>query len=166
MLEILKYPDERLHDLCEPVTSFDGLLHQKLDDMAQTMYQAGGIGIAGPQVGFFKRVFLVDLGAVEGMPKQRFEILNPMLFGGEGRLVFDEGCLSLTGITVPVSRYARIQIRFQDRNGEPRHLKADGLMAAALQHENDHLDGILTLDRVAFWRRPFLKRQLRELRNY
>ncbi len=163
MLEILKYPDDRLHELSEPVTAFDGVLHQQLDAMAQTMYQAGGIGLAGPQVGHFKRVFLIDLGAVEGMPKQRFEIINPMLFGGEGRLVFDEGCLSLVGITANVTRFARIQVRYQDRNGQPQLLKAEGLMSAAVQHENDHLDGVLMLDRVAFWRRPFLKRQLREL---
>jgi len=163
MLEILKYPDERLHELSEPVTAFDAALHQQLDAMAQTMYAAGGIGLAGPQVGYFKRAFLIDLGAVEGMPKQRFEILNPMLFGGQGKLVMDEGCLSLVGITANVARFASIQVRYQDRSGQPQLLRAEGLMAVALQHENDHLDGVLTLDRVAFWRRPFLKRQLRDL---
>jgi peptide deformylase len=162
MLPIVKYPDERLHQLCEPVTAFGAELHGTLDAMAETMYQAGGIGLAGPQVAYFKRVFLIDLGAVEGMPKQRFELINPMIFGGEGRVVFDEGCLSLVGITVPVSRHARIQVRFQDRDGQPKHLQAEGLFAIAIQHENDHLDGILTLDRVPFWKRYFLKRQLQK----
>jgi peptide deformylase len=163
MLPILKYPDQRLHQLCEPVTDFGPSLHGLLGAMAQTMYQSGGIGLAGPQVAAFQRVFLVDLGGVEGMPKQRFELINPMLFGGEGRIVFDEGCLSLVGVVVPVSRFARIQVRFQDRDGQPRHLHAEGLLAVAIQHENDHLDGILTLDRVPFWKRYFIRRQLKEL---
>lgn len=163
MLPILKYPDKRLHQLSDPVTSFDSGLHGLLDAMAQTMYQSGGIGIAAPQVASFKRIFLIDLGAVEGMSKQRFEFINPQLFGGEGHTVIDEGCLSLVGVTVPVSRYARIQIRYQDRNGQPHHLQTEGLMAVALQHENDHLDGKLTVDRVSFWKRYFLKRQLKTL---
>jgi peptide deformylase len=160
MLEILKYPDERLRQLSAPVTAFGEDLHRHLDAMADTMYGSGGIGLAGPQVARFERIFLIDLGAVEGMPKQRFELLNPMLFGGEGRIVFDEGCLSLTGVTIPVSRYSRIQVRYQDRFGAPKHLHAEGLLAVAIQHENDHLDGILTIDRVPFWKRYLVKRQL------
>ncbi len=165
MLTILKFPDKRLNELCDPVTAFDSALHGHLDAMAQAMYSAGGIGLAGPQVATMKRIFLIDLGAVEGMPKQRFEFLNPLIFGGEGRVVFDEGCLSLVGISVPVTRHARIQVRYQDRNGKPQHLPAEGLLAIAIQHENDHLDGILTLDRVSIWKRFFLKRQLRQQRE-
>lgn len=163
MLQILKFPDKRLKELCDPVTAFDSTLHGHLDAMAQTMYTAGGIGLAAPQVATMKRIFIIDLGAVEGMPKQRFEIINPLLFGGEGHVVFDEGCLSLVGVAVPVSRYARIQVRYQDRNGQPQHLQAEGLLAVAIQHENDHLDGILTLDRVSFWKRFVIKRQLRQV---
>lgn len=160
MLEILKYPDPQLRQLCIPATGFDPELHHLLDAMAETMYQSGGIGLAAPQVAVFQRIFLVDLGAAPGMTKQRFEFINPQLFGGEGRIHFDEGCLSLVGVTVPVSRFSRIQVRFQDREGTPRHLAAEGLLAVAIQHENDHLDGILTLDRVPFWKRYFLKRDL------
>jgi peptide deformylase len=160
MLAILKYPDPKLRQLCGPVTAFDASLHRLLDEMAETMYLSGGIGLAAPQVDRLQRAFLVDLGAAPNMLKERYEFVNPTLYGGEGNVVFDEGCLSLIGISVPVSRYARIQVRYQNRNGEPAHLKAEGLLAVAIQHENDHLDGILTLDRVPFWRRYLLKREL------
>lgn len=160
MMEILKYPDPRLKQLSPPVTDFGPALNKLLDDMSETMVKSGGIGLAGPQVGYFRRLFVVDLGLAEGQEKKKYEIINPMIYGGEGTVVFDEGCLSLVGISVPVRRHSKIQMRYQDRDGVPRHLAAAGLLSVCFQHENDHLDGVLTLDRVPFWKRWMLKREL------
>lgn len=159
-LEVLKYPDPRLEQVSQPVTEFDSQLHRLLDDMAITMYAENGVGLAAAQVGAFVRLFVVDVAQVDDGPRQLYEFINPKLSQGEGEVVFEEGCLSVPGANEEVKRKARIRIDFQDRNGNPKSMQVEGLFAVALQHENDHLDGILFINRLSPLKRKFVKRRL------
>lgn len=160
MLEILKYPDQRLKEVSEPISKFDAKLHKLLDQMAITMYAANGVGLAAPQVGELKRLFLVDIGTEENKDKKLYEFINPKISQGEGKIVFEEGCLSVPGVTEEVTRKEKILVTYQDRNGKEHELEAHGLLAVAIQHENDHLDGILFLDRLSPLKRRLMKRKL------
>lgn len=163
VLEILKYPDERLTRVSETVGHFDTELHRLLDDMAETMYAAKGIGIAAPQVGVLRRAFVVDLGPPEESPDapgKRYEFINPVLSRGSGRIAFEEGCLSVPGYAESVSRKATLTVDFLDRFGKPHRETVTGLLAVAVQHENDHLDGYLFLDRLPALKRLLAKRRM------
>lgn len=159
-LPILEYPDSRLNEVSVPVTRFDSELHNLLDDMADTMKAAGGIGLAAPQVDRRLRAFIIDLGSQEGYPPHRYEFLNPRLSETSGRAAFEEGCLSVPGVGEMVTRKGAVTVHFQNRHGEEHRLRAEGLLAVAIQHENDHLDGILFIDRLALIRRKLVKRRL------
>lgn len=159
-LEILKFPDPRLQQKSKAVTQFDNSLHELLERMAVTMYSAGGIGLAAPQVNHFERIFIIDLLDDEGSPKKRYEFINPELKEKDGKILFEEGCLSVPGYTEEVKRAAALRVDYQDRNGKKRTLQAKGLLAVAIQHENDHLDGILFLDRLPAIKRGLVKRKL------
>lgn len=161
MLEVLTYPDPRLKRVSTPVDRFDESLHRLLDEMAETMRASGGIGLAAPQVGIPRRCFIVDLELQEGMRARRFEFLNPRITSGRGITTFDEGCLSVPGVTIPVRRFQEITVSYQDRNGTARSLVARDLLSVAIQHESDHLDGILFLDRLPFWKRLLVTRRLK-----
>lgn len=161
MLDILKYPDPRLKEVSEPVTEFGLALHTLLDEMAETMYAANGIGLAAPQVNHRIRAFVIDLGEQEdGTPKQLHEFINPKLSGGEGKIVYEEGCLSVPGLAEEVTRKSTITVDYQDRHGKKHTLHADGLLAVAVQHENDHLDGVLFIERLSALKRRLAKRKL------
>ena len=160
MLEILKYPDERLKQLSKPVDDFGSKLHKLLDEMAVTMYASNGIGLAAPQVGKLSRFFLIDLGTEEKSQKKLHEFINPELSNGKGKIIYEEGCLSIPGLTEEVKRSETITVTYQDRRGKTHELVAEGLLAVAIQHENDHLDGILFLDRLSPLKRRFTKRKL------
>lgn len=160
MLEILKYPDPRLKQVSKPVTRFDAELHQLLDDMAECMYAANGIGLAAPQVDRHLRAFVIDLGDDEEIPNKLYEFINPTISNGTGKIVFEEGCLSVPGLAEEVTRKASIKIDYQDRNGKKKTMSVEGLLAVAAQHENDHLDGILFIERLSVFRRRLAKRKL------
>jgi peptide deformylase len=160
MLEILTYPDPRLKKIANPVESFDSSLHQLLDEMAETMYAADGIGLAAPQVGKSYRLFVIDLGVGENKKGRLYEFINPILSDGEGTICFEEGCLSVPGFTEEVNRKEKIKVSFQDRNGEKQEMIAEGLLAVAIQHENDHLDGILFVDKLSPLKRRLMKKKL------
>lgn len=160
MLDILKYPDERLKQVSKPVEKFDAKLHKLLDDMAVTMYHANGIGLAAAQVGEFIRLFIIDTAAADEQTKHLQEFINPKISGGEGKTVFEEGCLSVPGVTEEVVRKEKITVTYQDRFGKEYSLTTDGLLAVAIQHENDHLDGILFVDRLSPLKRTLVKRRL------
>ena len=159
-LEILKYPDPRLTEVSRPVEKFDEKLHKLLDDMAETMYAANGIGLAAPQVNLKSRIFVIDLGEDEERPAKRYEFINPKLSGAGGKIVFEEGCLSVPGFTEEVTRKDQITVDFQDRDGKPQRIQAEGLLAVAIQHENDHLDGIVFIERLSPLRRRLARRKL------
>lgn len=157
---ILFYPDKRLRNPGEEVEEFDAELHQLIDDMAETMYSAPGVGLAAPQLGLSKRLFIVDVATGEDEPSDLRVFINPEIVEAEGETTFNEGCLSFPGIREDIDRAERIKVRAFDRDGEPFELEADGLLAIAIQHENDHLDGKLMIDHLSVLRRRLVHRAM------
>lgn len=135
--------DPVLREPAKPVTAFDRALRTLRDDMVETMYDAPGVGLAGPQVGISLRVFVFDDG--ESGP---LFMANPVLSDGEGELLEEEGCLSIPGPYHETKRYARITCSGQDVDGAPLELTGEGLLARIFQHETDHLEGMLFIDRL------------------
>ncbi len=142
MRKIRIYEDEILHKKSKTVEKFDKRLHDLLDDMKETMYEANGIGLAAPQVGILKRAIVVDLG--DGA----IELVNPQIEYSEGSQIDIEGCLSVPNVWGEVERPKRVIVRGQNRHGEEIKIEAEDLLARALCHEIDHLDGILFIDKV------------------
>jgi peptide deformylase len=159
---ILRYGERPLHATAAPVTQFDSSLHGLVDDMIETMYSAPGIGLAATQIGVGLRVFVVDL-SVGRSPEGLIVMVNPEFVERQGMQLEDEGCLSVPGFTATVPRPARVVVEARDRSGAPRTLEGTGLLARALQHEIDHLDGRLFLDRLRGIRRDLIVRRIRRL---
>ncbi len=161
---ILRYGDSALHGRARPVTTFDDELHALLRDMAETMYAAPGVGLAAPQIGVPARAFVVDV-TVGRSPQQLIEIVNPEFALCEGMQMEEEGCLSLPGFNATVVRPARVVVTGQDREGRPMTVEGTGLLARALQHEMDHLDGSLFVDRLRGIKRDVIVRKVQKLRR-
>lgn len=160
-LEIIKFPDPRLHIVSQPVLQFDEELHKLLDAMASTMYGANGVGLAAPQVGRTIRAFVIDITwAREDATKKLYEFINPKIVSATGKIAFEEGCLSVPGVSEEVQRKNEVRVEYVDRDGKPQVLAAEGLLAVAVQHENDHLDGILFVDRLSPLKRRLTRRRL------
>ncbi len=153
-LEILKYPDPLLKQPSQEVSDFDDELHSLLDSMAETMYRASGIGLAAPQIGVLKRITVIDVSREENELK---EFINPKILEQSGKTSSEEGCLSIPDYRDIVTRKAEITVQAQDRFGKPYEVKAEGLLAICLQHEIDHLDGILFVDRLSFLKRTMFR---------
>lgn len=139
---IVKDGDPILRKVCRSVLNFDERLAQTLDDMAETMYEADGCGLAASQVGILRRYCIVDVG--DGL----IELINPVIIETDGTQLGDEGCLSFPGEFAPVERPMTVTVRAQDRNGKTFTVTGEGLKARAFCHEIDHLDGIVYKDRV------------------
>jgi peptide deformylase len=157
---ILHYPDKRLRELAQPVTSFDADLTRLLEDMAETMYAAPGVGLAATQIGVPLRVFLVDVAMGDDAPSDLRIFVNPELTDAVGEVINEEGCLSFPGIHEEVKRAERIKVRAQDMKGKFFEYEADGFLAIAIQHENDHLNGKLMVDRLSMLRRRLVHRSM------
>jgi peptide deformylase len=143
---IISLPDPRLRQKSEPVTRVDDGVRQLMDDMLETMYDAPGVGLAAIQVGVPKRVVVIDT-AKDGDEKRPLFLANPeIVWSSEEKRVYQEGCLSIPDFLDDVERPERVRARFLDRNGEAQEVEADGLLATALQHEVDHLNGVLFID--------------------
>ncbi len=167
--EILVFPDKRLNKKSEPVKEVDDEIRLLIDDMFETMYQAYGIGLAAPQVDVRKRVIIIDL-----KPNQRYEempeiknpgphaLINPEILSSEGKTTFEEGCLSLPDFREEIQRAEKVTVKALDREGKEVRIEADGLLAIALQHEIDHLDGILAIKRVSSIKRDLYKKKLKK----
>ena len=138
--KILTDKEPALHKVCKPVTDFDAKLHKLLDDMAETLIESGGVGLAAPQVGILRRVFLVDIGEEEN---EIAEFINPEILETDGEQVGPEGCLSVPGKYGLVKRPYYAKVRAQDRNGEWFEAEGEELIGRCFCHENDHLDGII-----------------------
>lgn len=138
--KIVYIEDELLRKKSRPVEKFDEKLHRLLDDMAETMYQANGVGLAAPQVAVLRRVVVMDCGS--GL----IEMVNPEILETEGEQDGPEGCLSVPGRSGMVKRPMKVRARFQDRNGEWREIEGEELLARCIMHETDHLDGQLYVD--------------------
>ncbi len=143
LLDILTVPDSRLRKVARPVTEVDDATRALVDDMFDTMYNAPGIGLAATQVNVHKRVVVMDLSEDKS---DAIVLINPELVAREGEKVMQEGCLSIPGIFEDITRAASVTVKALDRDGKPFEREADGLLAACIQHEIDHLDGKLFLD--------------------
>jgi len=146
LLNILRYPDARLHKLAAPVTVFDESLKTLVRDLAETMYAASGIGLAATQVDVHKQVIVVD---VSERHDSLVELVNPEIVESSGVSDIEEGCLSVPGIYDVVERAERVKIRASDRNGNPFTLEAQGLLAVCIQHEIDHLKGKVFVEHLS-----------------
>jgi peptide deformylase len=144
ILPIVTYPADILEKECEPVKRFDRQLIKLLNDMYDTMIDADGVGLAAPQVGIAKQIAVVDVGDEHG----RIELVNPVILEARGEQTGPEGCLSFPGLFGEVERADYVKVRAQDRRGRPFTLEATGFLARALQHEIDHLHGILFTSKV------------------
>lgn len=139
---IVKHPDDVLRETAKEVTKFNSNLHKLLDDMADTMYDADGVGLAAPQVGISKRVIVVDVGDDNGL----IELVNPEIVTKDGEQLGPEGCLSIPGLQGDVRRANHIVIKGFDRHGNPVQYEGTELLSRAFQHEVDHLNGVLFVD--------------------
>ncbi len=157
---ILHYPDKRLRTPGQPVTAFGPELAQLVEDMAETMYAAPGVGLAATQIGEPVRVFIIDVATGEDEPSDLKVFVNPELLSRQGTQAWEEGCLSFPGVHEEVERAERVKVRAQDVDGRTFELEADGLLAVAIQHENDHLDGKLMIDHLGLIRRRLVHRQM------
>jgi peptide deformylase len=160
LLPIIKAPDPRLKIKAKPVAAVDDKVRRLMDDMVETMYQAIGIGLAAPQVGVAQRVLVIDV-AREGEKPNPVRIANPeILWRSDEVTTINEGCLSLPEHYADVERPAAIRLRYLDHENEIREIDAKGLLATCLQHEIDHLDGVLFVDHVSALKRGIILRKL------
>lgn len=165
VLEILHYPAPVLTEKSLPVDTFDESLRQLAADMAETMYDAPGVGLAAPQVGVLKRMVVIDCAGSEN-PPDLIVAINPEIVDRAGECMEEEGCLSVPGYYARVARSAQVKVRYQDLDGETQEREADELLAVAIQHEIDHLDGVLFVDRLSSLKRSmFRKKYLKMLQQ-
>ena len=158
ILSILRYPDPRLHKVAKPVTVFDARLKQLIADMAQTMYDAPGIGLAATQVDVHEQVIVIDLS--ETHDDLRVFINPEVIWASEEKQLYDEGCLSVPGIYDGVERPAHIKVRALDADGQSFEIDADGLMAVCIQHEMDHLKGKVFVEYLSPLKRNRIKTKM------
>jgi peptide deformylase len=162
ILRIRKYGDPVLETPAEPVTEFNGELRQLAEDMFETMYANKGIGLAAPQVGVSKRLAVIDSSAGED-PAAKLVLVNPEILVKEGTQIGEEGCLSIPGFREDVRRAYRVRVRAQNLEGGYFETEGEELLARVIQHEIDHLDGILFLQHLSLLKRDLIKRKIRKL---
>ncbi|AZN36923.1 peptide deformylase [Iodobacter ciconiae] len=146
ILNILHYPDDRLYTVAKPVTVFDDRLQQLVCDMSETMYAAPGIGLAATQVNIHQRIVVIDISEEKN---SLIALINPEITMMDGKTMWEEGCLSVPGIYEEVERAERVSIRAFDSKGQAFELAADGLLAICIQHELDHLDGKVFVEKLS-----------------
>ena len=161
---IVKFPDPILQQPAVPVTVFDAELRKLVDDMFTSMYDAQGIGLAAPQIGVSKRLTVIDL-SFQKKPEDKIVLINPEVVEIKGKQVEEEGCLSLPEIRDRVVRAAEVKVRAQDADGKPIEVEGTELLARAMQHEIDHLDGILFIFRLSRLKRDLQLRKIRKLQK-
>ncbi|HUT48271.1 MAG TPA: peptide deformylase [Alphaproteobacteria bacterium] len=164
LFPIITAPDPRLKQKAEPIAHVDDAVRRLLDDMLATMYAAPGIGLAAPQVGVLKRAVVLDVADTpneSGGPKRALKLINPeLVWVSDDDFKYEEGCLSLPEHYAEVERPHAIRLRHLDERGDTQELEAEGLLAVCIQHEMDHLDGILFVDRISAIRRNVILRKL------
>jgi peptide deformylase len=163
VLKILTYPDPKLRKKSSPVEKIDASVEKLLNDMAETMYHAPGIGLAAPQIGLNLRVCVIDISPRDENSEGLIELINPLIISAEGVQVEEEGCLSIPGFVSEVKRKARVKVSALNREGKPFEMEGTGLLARALQHEIDHLDGVLFIDRLTRLKRELLKKKIEKV---
>jgi peptide deformylase len=159
--EILEYPHPLLKNRSREVDQIDGELKRLIQDMTETMYDAGGVGLAAPQVGISRRVIVVDVSPMD--PQQSlFVMINPEIVLEEGDVDHEEGCLSVPDCLEKVKRREKVQVRGTSPDGKQLEISGEGILAFALQHEIDHLNGVLILDRVSPLKRDVYRRRVKK----
>jgi peptide deformylase len=165
LLAIITAPDPRLKLKAKPVKAVDAEVRRLMDDMLETMYAAPGIGLAAPQVGVARRVLVVDAAGEDQKPRP-MKIANPeILWRSEELATYNEGCLSLPEHYADVSRPAKIRLRYVDEQNELREAVIEGLLATCIQHEMDHLEGVLFVDHISALKRGIILRKLAKLKR-
>jgi len=159
LLPILSYPDPILREPALPVEKVTPEIRKLVEDMAETMYDAPGVGLAANQVGVKLRIFVIDV-AGEDEPSDLMVFINPEILERDGVQTYTEGCLSFPGITEDIKRAETVKVRAMGLDGATFELEADGLLAVAIQHENDHLEGVLMIDKVNAVKRKLMSRKL------
>ncbi len=158
LLEIKKYPEKVLSEKAEPVEVFDSGLQQLIDDMIETMYAAPGIGLAANQVGVLKQVMVIDISSRdEKIPL--VVLVNPEITSSEGEIEAEEGCLSVPGYLTVLKRAEKVKVKGFDRDGKPVEVESEGLLSRVLQHEIDHLNGILLIERIGRLKKELFKKR-------
>lgn len=160
VMEIVEHPARVLKEVGEPVAEFGPELERLVSDMFETMYAAQGVGLAAPQVGLSRRLFVMDCDGV------RLVAANPEILSAEGEQQGEEGCLSVGKIHAPLARAARVRLRAQDVRGRTFEQEAEGLAARCFLHETDHCDGLLFVDRLSPLRRDMVKRRFQKMRKW
>lgn len=162
ILPIRKYGDDVLRHAAEPVTEIDAPLQKLIDDMIDTMYAAPGVGLAANQVGVSKRLMVIDL-SVGKRPGECHVFINPEMIDAVGEITEEEGCLSIPDFVEIVTRPERVKLRYLDRHGEQREMWGDGLMARAMCHEIDHLNGTLFVDHLRGFKKDRILKKIAKL---
>ena len=162
VLPIRKYGDPVLRDPATPVTEINGELQKLIDDMVDTMYAAPGVGLAANQVGVGKRLLVIDLTVGED-PRQLHVMINPEIIESEGEVTEEEGCLSIPDFVEIVTRPEKVKVKYLDRHGKERQMWGEGLMARAICHEIDHLDGTLFVDYLRGMKKDRIIKKIQKL---
>jgi peptide deformylase len=160
--KILTYPSSELKQLATDVREIDGRVHDLARDMVETMYAAPGVGLAAPQVGVPQRVIVLDIDP-ENRGKQLFQLVNPVIAERDGSIIWEEGCLSVVDYVAEVRRSARVLVKAWTVDQKEVAIEGEGLLAVALQHELDHLDGKLFIDRLSALKRDLYKRRVKKM---
>ena len=158
---ILHYPDPRLREKARPVAEVTAEVRKLVEDMAETMYAAPGVGLAATQIGELHRVFVIDT-AGDDEPSNLRVFINPVILERDGEIVWDEGCLSFPTVVEEITRSAHVVVRALDVDGKEFELACEGLLAVAVQHELDHLDGVLMIDRMGMLKKRMVDRKMRK----
>lgn len=160
LLDILNYPDPRLHTVAKPIKNVDSALKRLIDDMAETMYEAPGIGLAATQVNHHIQLIVIDTSETKD---DLLVLINPKITHKDGEQQFDEGCLSVPGVYETVTRAQHITVEALGRDGKPYTLKADGLLSVCIQHEMDHLLGKVFVEYLSPLKRNRIKNKMLKL---
>ena len=161
ILHICTYPEKILSQPAEPITEIDEEVVTLVDHMAETMYSAPGIGLAATQIGVAKQVLVADI-APRRPESELIVLINPEIVAAEGQVIFEEGCLSVPDYQAEVKRHEKVTVRGLNLKGEEVEIEAEGLLAVVLQHEIDHLNGILFIDRLSKLKRDLYKRRMKK----
>ncbi len=162
ILDVLIYPNDNLAKVCQPVDTIDAQLNTFIDNMFDTMYEHEGIGLAAPQVNVLKRVVTID---IEGDKTNQIVLINPEIIESSGETGIEEGCLSIPGCRALVPRKEKLTVKALNRQGQEFVLEADGLLAICIQHEIDHLNGVLFVDHISQLKRQRIKEKMLKLKK-
>ena len=161
--DIVLHPNDVLTTPCQPVDVVDAAVRKLVTDMAETMYDAPGVGLAAPQIGVLQRVTVIDI-TPKDEPKENLLVLsNPEIIVREGHIIWEEGCLSIPRVYEKIERSKKVTVRALDVDGKPFEITGEGLLAVAMQHEIDHLDGILFFDRMSMLKRKRAQKKYKKI---